>query len=76
MKAYIEKVIDYTLKRKGDKTYRIVVVDDSNRIINEFGRLKRKSVAKRLLKELGIKYAGETVAHKNYEHWKDFKFAR
>lgn len=71
MKAYIQKTIDYTLKRKGEIAY-LVVDENKNFIPTTGGYWKTKKAAMTRLNEKGLEYVGTFTVHQCYSHWQNF----
>ncbi len=74
MEVKILQEIDYTLNRKGDR--RFIVVDMFGNQIPGTGCWKTLSACKKLLQIKGFVLKEVVTVHKNYEHWKHFKFAK
>lgn len=76
MKVYIEKLFDYTLKRKGEKIYSIV--EENGEYVKGIGCCgwKTQKACMNRINELGYQFCGVVVKHQNYSHWADFQFAK
>ena len=76
MKVYIQKIIDYTLRRKGEK--RFLIVDENGEYVNMTGGYYRSlKAAKNTVTLKGFEFMGVLpTVHQNYEHWADFEFAK
>lgn len=70
MKVKILESIDYTLSRKGHRTYWII--DENGRIIDRSGSWRTKSACRRRIDELGLVYTGTVTENLNYSHWAEF----
>lgn len=70
MEVKILEVIDYTLKRKGDRMYWIV--NKEGKIIERSGCWRSKSACRRRIEELNLEYTGIVTENQNYSHWADF----
>jgi len=67
MKVRIKEVIDYTLKRKGDRVY--YLVDEQGAYIGKGGTWRTRTAARISLERNGFEYAGIFTVHQNYSHW-------
>ena len=63
--------IDYTLSRKGHRTYWII--DEDGCIVDHSGSWRTKSACRNRMDELGMVYTGTVTENRNYKHWADFQ---
>ena len=68
----IEELIDYTLKRKGDRMYSLI--DENGAYLKGCGATgwRTKKACMKRLQELGYEYGGMITKHQCYSHWADF----
>ena len=69
-KVKILECIDYTLSRKGHRSYWIACED--GRTLARSGCWRTKSACRRRIDELRLEYTGTVTEHRNYRHWADF----
>lgn len=74
MNAWIKEVIDYTLKRKGDRIY--YLVDAAEKPIPMTGCWKTKKAAMDELNRKGFQYNGIITVHQNHSHWAGWQPAK
>ena len=72
----IEELIDYTMKRKGERIYSLI--DENGNSLKGIGCCgwKAKQACMTRLNELGYEYGGMVTKHQHYSHWADFTPAK
>lgn len=74
IKVQIKEVIDYTLKRKGDRMY--YLIDDQGKALPRAGIWKTFKACMAELTRKGFEFGGLVTVHQNYSHWADWTLVK